>query len=256
MATEQVWRFIESGHLPPATNMAVDEALIEIYRNTGEPTFRIYGWSPCGFSLGYSQKAEAVLDIEACRRDGIPVVNRITGGGIIFHCTEVTYSIVCSEKDIGSPLTVKDGYRIICSFLLESYRRYGLDPCFSIDCSGGNKAHSTFCFSSFEDYDILIGGRKIGGNAQKRIKKIILQHGSVPLKTDFPSVLRYVREPVSSSIEKTASLEEVVGREVKFEEFADVMQKSFCSAFSARLEEKGLTEQEKEIVNAYEKSKL
>lgn len=250
------WRFLYSGHLPPATNMSVDEALIDIYRSTGEPTFRIYGWLPCGFSLGYSQKADAVLDMASCKRDGIPVVRRATGGGIIYHCEEATYSVVCSEGDIGSPPTVKDGYRIICSFLMESYRSYGLNPCFSIDCKGGNKARSSFCFSSFEDYDILIGGRKIGGNAQKRMKKIILQHGSIPLKRGFTSVLMYVREPVLSATDKTTSLREAVGREVKFEEFAGVMQKSFCSVFSATLNRRDLTEKEKQIVGTYEQSRI
>lgn len=250
-----VWRFLDSGHLPPATNMAIDEALIEIYASERRPVFRIYGWSPPGFSIGCSQNARAVLDVQACERDGIPVVKRATGGGIIFHCREVTYSVVCSEADIGSPLTVKDGYKTICSFLLESYRRYGLNPCFAVDCNGGNKVRSTFCFSSFEDYDILIDGRKIGGNAQKWRKKIILQHGSIPLDTDFPPVLKYVKEPVHTAVEKTTSMKQAAGREVTFEEFAGVMRESFCSVFSAQIEKKDLTSEEEKIVSKYEQSK-
>ncbi len=249
------WRFLDSGHLPPSTNMAIDEALIEIYASQRRPVFRIYGWQPPGFSIGCSQNAEAVLDLPACRRDGIPVVKRVTGGGIIFHCREVTYSVVCSEVDIGSPITVKHGYRTICSFLLESYRHYGLNPCFSVDCRAGNKIRSTFCFSSFEDYDILIDGRKIGGNAQKWRRRIILQHGSIPLDMDFPSVQEYIREPVSSAVGKTTSLKQSVGREVTFDEFAGVMRESFCTAFDARLEKKDLTAAEKQVVSKYEQDK-
>jgi len=249
------WRFINSGHLHPAMNMAIDEALVEIYRDTGIPVFRIYGWNPHGFSIGYSQDADAVLDTALCRRDGIPYVRRATGGGIIFHGSEVTYSLVCSEKDIGSPPTVKDGYKIICSFLLESYRRYGMNPAFSVDCGGGNKNRSTFCFASFEDYDILLEGKKIGGNAQKRLKKIILQHGSIPLELDLPHALKYVKEPLSLSSQKSTSLKEAAGRDVTFEEFLGVMKDSFRSVFSAELEDRGLTDGEIKLAQEYKNAK-
>lgn len=251
----KTWRFIDSGHLHPAMNMAIDEALIEIYRNTGVPAFRIYGWQPHGFSVGYSQDADAVLDTALCRKDNIPYVRRATGGGIIFHGSEATYSLVCSEEDIGSPPTVKDGYKIICSFLLESYRRCGLDPAFSVDCGSGSKNRSTFCFASFEDYDILVGGKKIGGNAQKRLKKIILQHGSIPLELDLPHVLKYVREPLSLFSQKSTSLKEAAGRDVTFEEFSAVMKDSFRSVFSAEFNEKGLTDEERKLAESYKNAK-
>jgi len=247
-----IWRFLDSGYMHPCANMAIDEALIEIYEFARMPVFRIYGWSPPGFSIGCSQNAEAVLDVPACERDGIPIVKRATGGGIIYHCREVTYSVVCSEQDIGTPITVKEGYKTICSFLLESYRRCGLDPCFAIDCRAGNKIRSSFCFSSFEDYDILIGGRKIGGNAQKWRRKIILQHGSIPLDMEFPPVLKYVKEPVSSAVNKTTSLKQSLGRDIAFGEFAGIMRDSFCSVFSAALEKQDLSESEKQIVKKYE----
>lgn len=249
------WRFLYSGHLPPSTNMAIDEALIDMYASEGRPVFRIYGWQPPGFSIGCSQNAEAVLDVYACERDGIPIVKRPTGGGIIYHCREVTYSLVCKEFDIGTPLTVKEGYKTICSFLLESYRHYGLNPCFSIDCKAGNKLRSSFCFSSFEDYDILIEGKKLGGNAQKWRRKIILQHGSIPLDMDFPSILKYVKEPVYNALKKTTSLNQSVGREVTFEEFAGVMCENFCKVFSAQLDRQDLTTEERKIVNKYEQIK-
>lgn len=249
------WRFINSGHLHPAMNMAVDEALIEIYRDTGVPVFRIYGWKPHGFSIGYSQSAGEVLDTALCMKDNIPYVRRATGGGIIFHGCEVTYSLVCSEKDIGFPPTVKEGYKIICSFLLESYRRCDLNPAFSVDCGGGNKNRSTFCFASFEDYDILVDGRKIGGNAQKRLKKIILQHGSIPLELDLPYALKYVKEPLSLSSQKITSLKEAAGRDITFEEFSAIMKDSFRSVFFAALEEKKLTDEEMKLAINYKNAK-
>ena len=209
---------------------------------------RIYGWKPYGFSLGYSQNPESVLYTERCREDDIPFVKRATGGGIIFHGDEVTYSLACSEDDAGNPDSVKDAYRLICSFLMETYRNYGLEPCFAIDVPGREKIKSTFCFSSFEDYDILLNGKKIGGNAQKRKRKFILQHGSIPLSLDIPFASRYVREPLFPAGGKSTYMGETLGRKVAFEEFAGVMKKSFISVFKAELEERDFSEEEHALI--------
>jgi lipoate-protein ligase A len=77
-------------------NMAVDEYLIRLHESAGAPLFRVYGWGTPAISLGRYQKPDC-LDLEACARDGIEVVRRITGGGAIFHDDEVTYSFVCSD---------------------------------------------------------------------------------------------------------------------------------------------------------------
>ncbi|MDD3726370.1 MAG: lipoate--protein ligase family protein [Candidatus Ratteibacteria bacterium] len=247
----RVWRFFLSGYSSPFTNMAVDRAMIDIHRKDNIPVFRIYGWSPHSFSTGYSQKIEEVLDITACVRDGVPFVRRHTGGGIIFHGDEVTYSLVCSSEDIGSPATVKDGYKTICSFILNAYRHYGLSPAFAVESGQINREKSTLCFASFEDYDILSNGKKIGGNAQKRTKNVIMQHGSIPLTLDYAPVLKYVKEKVS--FQKTTAVGMEIGREIGFEEFADVLKDSFVKTFGVRIEERDLTTEEQEIVEIYER---
>ena len=42
--------------------------------------------------------------------------------------------------------------------------------------------HSFMCFDRRADGDIVIRGRKVVGSAQRRIKKALLQHGSILLK--------------------------------------------------------------------------
>jgi len=248
-----IWRFINSGFCHPIRNMAIDTALIEIYKKDGIPVFRIYGWKPYGFSIGYSQNIKDVIDIPSCIRDGIVFVKRPTGGGIIFHGDEVTYAIVCSDKDIGSPSTVKEGYKIICSFIIEAYRRYMLNPVFAIDSGQLKKEKSSLCFSSFEDYDIIINRKKIGGNAQKRIKNVIMQHGSIPLSLNYQPVLKYVKEKISVFDQNATSLSQETGKKIGFDEFAEVLKKSFIDTFDAQLIEKNLTVEEEKIVDNIEK---
>jgi lipoate-protein ligase A len=249
--TMKRWRFIYSGSKPPALNMAIDEALLEMHISSCVPIFRIYGWQPHGFSLGYSQNPASVLYVDRCEQNGIPFVKRVTGGGIIFHGDEVTYSIACSEEDIGPVNSVKDAYKLLCEFILETYRRFGLNPYFAIENPNREKVKSTFCFSSFEDYDILIGGKKIGGNAQRRKKKVIMQHGSIPITLDMPLISKYVKEPLALAKTNSTSLKEVLGREIPFEEFARVMKESFVSVFKAVLEEKDFSEEENLLIKTH-----
>ncbi len=214
------WRFIYSGFCPADFNMAVDETLFESCRKTGIPAFRIYGWRPHAFSIGCSQKRSEVLFEEKCIQDNIPIVERLTGGGIIFHGDEVTYSIACSQREIGEIRSVKGGYKLLCSFLLNAYREYGLEPLFAIDLPNRSRDKSSFCFSSFEDYDIVVKGRKIGGNAQKRRRQDILQHGSIPLSLNYAKVRLYVREPIHFANERSTSLKDLLENDISFEDFA------------------------------------
>jgi lipoyl(octanoyl) transferase len=180
--------------------MALDEALLSCFdAQHSLPVLRLYGWEPPALSVGRYQDAAAALDLELCAADGIPVVRRMTGGGIIFHASELTYSIVCAPEHIGGEVVgVKDGFRRLCSFLLGTYQRLGLDAAFATDrnLDGAVLGQRTaFCFAGKEDFDVLVNGQKIGGNAQRRLRGAILQHGSIPLESRVQQGLRYLREP-------------------------------------------------------------
>jgi lipoate-protein ligase A len=181
-----MWRLIDTGALDGPSNMALDEALLSCFDpGSSLPLLRLYGWSPPAFSLGRFQKPEEVLDLERCAGAGIPVVRRVTGGGCIFHAEELTYSIICTPGQISDIIGVKESFRRLCGFLLLAYRKIGLSPAFAIDApqrpvSLGER--TPLCFAGTEEYDILVDGRKLGGNAQRRTRGIIFQHGSIPLR--------------------------------------------------------------------------
>jgi len=239
------WRVIDSGFNSPFYNMAVDEALIDGFLRTGKPVLRFYGWNPAGFSLGYSQKTDEVLNIGLCRENNIPFVRRLTGGSLIYHNKEVTYSLVCSPGDIPQHSTVKEGFNILCSFILDMYSELGLKPEFACEYMGRIRKATSFCFSSFEDYDILIKGRKIGGNAQKRKRNLIFQHGSIPLTLDFDLVKKFVKEDLTGIESRAVSLSSVLSRLVGFEEVSRRLKISFEKVFNLSLEESGLSEEER-----------
>ncbi|MCF7870588.1 MAG: lipoate--protein ligase family protein [Candidatus Omnitrophica bacterium] len=181
------WRFIDSGLTCPYYNMGLDRALFEAFLSDKTmPVFRFYRWRNPALSLGRFQNPKKVLDFNNCRKDNLAVLKRITGGTAIYHWqNELTYSLTCPVASIGS-LSVKESYRKITSFLVAAYRRLGLEAQYAKDSALAAPFKigrpADFCFAGCQEYDILIQGKKIGGNAQKRKKGVIFQHGSIPFK--------------------------------------------------------------------------
>ena len=234
--------------------MAIDEAILIAYsRGDIPPTLRIYGWRPPAFSLGYFQDPKMVLNIDKCNKEKIPFVRRVTGGGIIFHDQELTYSLVCSKDDISGCDSIKDSFRTISSFLINAYKKLGLKPefaseqnsCFSE--SNVTERQDFFCFASKEKYDILIQGKKLGGNAQRRRRDVVFQHGSIPLKFNVETVIPFLKERPQNLKNNICFLSGVLGREIEFVQLKNILKISFEETFSTNLQEENLTFKEEEL---------
>jgi lipoate-protein ligase A len=194
----RTWRLIDTGPLDGASNMAIDEALLDSFDpERSAPVLRLYGWNPPALSFGRFQEGGKVLDLERCRADNVPVVQRITGGGVIYHAEELTYAIVCAPRHLPGETTVKESFRFLTAFLLAFYRELGLPAAYAADVPGDAARlgkRTPLCFAGRESYDILIGGRKIGGNAQRRLKNAVFQHGSIPLRDRVATGIGFLRE--------------------------------------------------------------
>ena len=194
----EIWRLIDTGPRDGASNMAIDEALLDNFDpGKSAPVFRLYGWNPPALSLGRFQDAGKVLDLERCRGGGVPVVRRITGGGVIYHADELTYAIVCGPQHLPERTTVKESFRFLTGFLLSFYRELGIPAVYAADVPENLSRlgkRTALCFAGRESYDIQIDGRKIGGNAQRRSREAVFQHGSIPLRGRVATGIGFLRE--------------------------------------------------------------
>jgi lipoate-protein ligase A len=244
------WRFIDTGDLGGAANMAVDEALLACFDpETSRPVFRLYGWDPPALSLGRFQKACEVLDRQKCAAAGIIPVRRITGGGVIYHADEITYSLVCAPRHVPPASSIKESFRVLTSFLIRFYEGLGLVPSYAAEFRPilpGLGERSAYCFAGKETYDILIEGKKIGGNAQRRKKNVIFQHGSIPLANRAGFGAALLREPPPGIGETTCSLGEL-GAGAAREKLKKRMAESFAESMPADLREDSLTTEEKDV---------
>ena len=155
--------------LPAALNMAVDEVLL---RRLSRPLLRIYRWLRPSVSFGYFEKYEAVR-AEHPARDP---VRRWTGGGVVLHGEDLTYSLLVPA---GSPflrLKTADSYRAIHERIAGAMNRAGVVVSMAGD---DHQKISQACFENATRHDILRQGRKIAGAAQRRTKFGLLHQGSI-----------------------------------------------------------------------------
>ena len=220
------FRLIRSGTLSARENMAIDKALFE---NFSQPVLRLYTWEK-SFTFGISGDISELKDKEELREYRSNYAKRMTGGGILFHGNDLSYALIFPASMMGKR-TVKESYEKICTFLLNFYKTLGLEASYAKDTSV-EISKSEFCQLGFEDYDILISGKKMGGNAQRRSRDVIFQHGSIGLFN------------LDESLHTGNSLEDL-GLDLSYEEVTERLIKSFEETFEVVLEDSILNEKEK-----------
>jgi len=240
----KTWRFIPYEERTAYENMAIDEVLMTSYRLYHKPIFRLYGWYPAGFSIGYSQNPFQFLDVQECLSQNISIVRRLTGGGCIPHTQGITYSLVFSDTDINLADSVKASFQYLCYFLINFYRQLGLEADFAINTKGNEPLgdFTDLCFASSQHYDITIGSKKIGGNAQKRNKDLIFQHGFIPVNRNkkMDSFFRKKTEEPIYTLEDFGITENVAS-------LAQKLKKAFTATHGVDLNPSALDNEEKAL---------
>jgi len=166
------WNLLQSGPGDYASNMALDEALLEAAPRLGRPVLRFYGWTEPAASFGYFQR---YADIERLTRLR-PLVRRPTGGGLVPHDADWTYSLAFPPVDTWYSLSATDSYRRIHEWISMAFARLNVTTELAPVC---NKTLPGQCFQGHERFDLLHRGRKIAGAAQRRTRNGLLIQGSV-----------------------------------------------------------------------------
>ena len=243
------WRFLPYRVLRAAENMAIDEAVFRLNRREGlPPTLRFFGWRPPAVSLGYFQKTGREIDVGACRRAGIDIVRRPTGGKAVLHEHELTYSLVAPADH---PLFTGDivgTYRVVSACIVEALRRLGLSPEVAFEGrSAAGTALEGYCFAAPSRYELLVGGRKICGSAQVRAGGAFLQHGSLLADMDPVRTAAVMGVSVDGVAKTTTTLREQLGRDIGYGELAGVLRGAFEDTLGIRLAEGGLSPAEESL---------
>jgi len=250
--TVREWRLLVTESTDGATNMAIDEALWRGRQaGTSPPTIRFFAWAPPTVSLGYGQPLDESVDVAACRRLGVGIVRRPTGGSAIYHDgpeRELTYSVVADGGDLGGAGDLLETYRWIAVALLRGLHALGAaaEIIAVPETEGPTPA---FCFARTGRYEIEIGGKKVVGSAQRRQGTCFLQHGSVLLGVDEPR-LRAVFPTTRDPLATMTTLEAALGHRPKFEDVAGALERAFEEEHGLALRPGGLGVDEAKRVEA------
>ncbi|TAK98869.1 MAG: hypothetical protein EPO07_11440 [Verrucomicrobia bacterium] len=172
------WRLLNSGPCDAAFNMALDEALLEAMPRLQKPVLRFYGWTEPAASFGYFQKFAEVECATLLR----PLVRRPTGGGIVPHDADWTYSLTFPAGHEWHSLRAEESYHRVHEWIHVAFAKLKVETELATCCK---KSGPGQCFVGYEKFDVLWRGKKIAGAAQRRNKLGLLIQGSVqppPLK--------------------------------------------------------------------------
>ena len=168
----EIWLLLQSGSGEPARNMALDETLLENSPQIAQPILRFYSWSERAATFGYSQHFSELERVTHLR----PLIRRPTGGGLVPHDSDWTYSLIFPPNHSWYALKAVESYERVHLWIRDVFQKIGvateLSPCCKKEIPGQ-------CFIGAEKSDVLWHGRKIAGAAQRRTKTGLLIQGSV-----------------------------------------------------------------------------
>lgn len=179
-------RFLTDPAASPARNMAVDESLL---RHLQFPVLRLYSWDQPCVSIGYFQKATTAADR--------PFVRRYTGGGLVEHGRDLTYTLLLPPTHPLTTCGTLASYRKIHAALALALQQSGIPSALA---TAQPLADDPACFLKPVPADLLSPtGQKLAGAAQRRTKQGCLHQGSILLPHPPPPLLRQLLPQVLST---------------------------------------------------------
>lgn len=249
------WRLLKLETADAFTNMAVDEAIMKARIENRVPnTLRLYQWKPSAVSIGRFQTLADEIHVDNCKKHGVNIVRRITGGGAVYHDQngEITYSIVAKTNDLGcKDLDMLSAYQKICSGLNEAVKILGATAEY-------RPPDPKRC------PNLTISGKKISGNAQSSKKGVLLQHGTFLLDIDHKKMFTYLKVPWAKTLNdvlavskrKLTSARQELDSNFSTQEAYQALVKGFEKALDVQFVEEELTEYEQKLAEKCRKERF
>ena len=245
------WRLLPLQTNNAFMNMAIDEAILTARIAGKVPnTLRFYRWQPSAVSIGKNQNPENEVYLDACKRLGVDVVRRISGGGTVYHDFEgeVTYSVTAKTSDLGTA-DITSVYTQIYEAITDALRLLGIPA----DFSSGDQKNCP---------NLTVNGKKISGSSQTITRGIVLQHGTLLRSVDLPKMFTLLKLKNASCTQaadiakrKITSIQNELCHPVMPETVANALAQGFKAILKIQLREGELTPFEVELAQKLYKEK-
>jgi lipoate-protein ligase A len=188
---EKLLLWIDPVQRPGPEAMAVDEWLLETARM---PVLRVYGWAGEWASVGYFGGIDGAREVFL----GVDLVRRWTGGGMVDHRADWTYTVVAPRDEPLANSRGAESYRRIHAALAETLVKEGIAARLS---AGDEETGAELCFENPVGYDLLGGdGRKLAGAGQRRSRQGLLHQGSVATRCGDATVSKMRSEDLAGRL--------------------------------------------------------
>ncbi|MBS4168181.1 hypothetical protein [Parachlamydia sp. AcF125] len=194
-----IWQIIHSGCCSASANMYRDYELLSQLESIKAPIFHSYEWEGDCATFGHFIQPFDFLNAHAVDRLKLNLAKRPTGGGIVFHISDLAFSVLIPSSHPAYSVNTLETYAFVNQIVMQAVNTF-LGPKVApqllpeeptpLDASSQN-----FCMAKPTKYDVMLEGRKVGGGAQRRTKYGFLHQGTIALAMPSEAFLQEVLLP-------------------------------------------------------------
>ena len=227
------WRLVDSPALSPPRSAAVDEAVLECHvRGLVPNTLHFYTRSKPTVSVGRFQKIDETVAVEECRRRGVAIIRRRSGGGSIYtDPSQLIFALVASQRTLGA--TPSESFEMICGAVAKALRGFGAEA-----------RHRPI-------NDVEVDGRKVSGSAQLRRRGSVLHHGTILVDTDLETMNAVLRGRSTLPSTRVTTLSALLAEPPAIGAIKRSMEAALAVAFDVQFVLEELVEAELKLVDEY-----
>ena len=243
-----------------AMNMAIDEALMQHMLQDGSSShgfLRFYKWEPATLSFGYNQPIHRLVDIEKVQEAGLGIVRRMSGGKMVFHADEWTFSLGLPREILrqSSQTTFLQMFVTAVEPLVNALRDLNIPARFADGrhqkAASENNVH---CYAAAAGHSIFAGPEKLIGAAGVAKGDFLIIHGSIPIQASYPpSELFLCQHRIEQGV-SMACLKNFLDTE-KIELLPEMVAQKFSQDFSCMVTKYRLSAEEIATASSLENEK-
>jgi lipoate-protein ligase A len=222
---QQYWRILDYSSKHPALNLAIEEAILRcLLEYNGFNTLRLWQNSP-SVVIGYFQNPSSI-DVAACKKLGIDILRRVSGGGAVYHdYGNLNYSVIIHKSSLKESVEdVEKSYDLFCSGIIEGLKLLGVNAY----NNGG---------------DILVRGKKVSGSAQFRLYDVILHHGTLMVNVNLKTLERVLGVSAGKNL---INLQDALPNKVSLNKVKNAVKAGFEKIFNVKFVKGTLSNIEKQ----------
>ncbi|HTY46999.1 MAG TPA: biotin/lipoate A/B protein ligase family protein [Methanomassiliicoccales archaeon] len=228
-----LWRLLDDGPSDAVRTVATDEAILMARHLRIVPnTLHLYVREKPTVSLGYFERVEEAVDLEAVKRHNVAMVRRVSGGSAIYTDPgQVIYALALDNEVVPNP--PEETFEEVCQGIIKALDILGLKAEFK------------------PANDVLVNKRKISGSAQTRKWDVVLQHGTLMVDTDFDVMFDVLRmRKKGRTKDSVTSLARELGEVPSMDRVKKALVDGFSSTFGVEIDKGTLSHYERTTIDS------